>query len=145
MVQLMLKSGINASGMESMMTVMAESAARLSGKIYPLFSPFIGILGAFMTGSNTVSNILFSSFQLNTALTLGLPALLIVVLQVVGGAIGNMICVNNVIAVSATVGLQGVEGKIIRHNAFPSFIYGILVALLVHALISLGFDPVPLQ
>jgi lactate permease len=141
LVQLMLHSGVNGAGLKGMLTEMAEVVAALSGKWYPFFAPFIGVLGAFMSGSNTVSNILFASLQFETATILHMPQVLIVALQVIGGAIGNMVCVNNVVAVCATVGIIGMEGKIIRKNAIPMFIYSILLALIVAIFIYSGFNP----
>lgn len=144
MVQLMLNSGVNGAGIESMLTEMAKAAANISGAAYPFFAPFIGVLGAFMSGSNTVSNILFSSLHFETATILDMPQVLIVALQVIGGAVGNMICVNNVVAACATVGALGSEGKIIRRNAIPTFIYGIAAAIFIAILIYSGFNPLPL-
>ncbi|NQT60785.1 MAG: L-lactate permease [Bacteroidetes bacterium] len=131
MVQLMLNSGDNNAGLPSMLTSMAQAMASIGGSLYILVSPFIGVLGSFMSGSNTVSNILFSSLQYETADILSLPAVLIVALQVVGGGIGNMVCINNIVAVSATVGITGVEGKVIRRNFIPMIIYSIAVGMLV--------------
>lgn len=144
MVQLMLNSGVNAGGLDSMMTAMAKATAGLAGSAYPFISPFIGVLGAFISGSNTVSNVLFASFQFETATILGLPQVLYVALQNVGGAVGNMVCVNNIVAVCATVGCVGVEGKIIRRNAIPCLIYGIGVALVIYILTVIGYNPFPL-
>lgn len=144
LVQLMLNSGTNHAGLDSMLTEMAKAAASISGVTYPFFAPIIGILGAFMSGSNTVSNILFSSLQFETASILNMPQVLIVALQVIGGSIGNMICVNNVVAACATVGALGVEGKLIRRNAIPALIYTIVVAVIVAILIYSGFNPLPL-
>jgi lactate permease len=141
MVQVMLRSAENPLGISGMMRVMAEAAAAVSGRAFLLISPFVGVLGSFMTGSNTVSNILFTSFQYDTALLLALPPLFMVVLQVVGGAVGNMVCVNNIVAVSATVGLEGVEGLIIRRNIIPVLIYALLAAAFVGLMIALGVDP----
>lgn len=141
MVQVMLKSGTTEADLPSMTTAMASAAAGVSGRAFPFFSPFIGILGAFIAGSNTVSNILFASLQYETAVILGMPALLIVSLQVVGGAIGNMICVNNVVAACATVGVLGAEGRIIRRNAVPCFAYAVAVAMIVALLVYAGYDP----
>jgi len=141
MVQLMLNSGINGAGLDSMLTEMAKAVAALAGSAYVFVAPFIGILGAFMSGSNTVSNILFSSLQFETAEILNMSKVLIVALQVIGGGIGNMICVNNVVAVCATVGVIGVEGKIIRRNAIPAFLYAIAVAIVVAILIYNGYNP----
>jgi lactate permease len=144
MVQLMLNSGTNGAGLESMLTEMAGALARISGNAYVFVSPFIGVLGSFMSGSNTVSNILFSSLQFETATILGMSPVLITAMQVIGGGIGNMVCVNNVVAVCATVGVIGMEGKLIRRNAIPMFIYSIAIAVFFAVLIYSGFDPMQL-
>ena len=145
MVQLMLNSYVNNAGLDSMLTMMAKSIAVVAGGAYPFFSPFIGVLGAFVSGSNTVSNILFSSLQFETASILHMPEVLIITLQVIGGSIGNMVCVTNVVAVCATVGAIGVEGKLIRRNAIPMFIYGIVVAIIISILIYSKYNPLPLS
>jgi len=144
MVQLMLNSGVNGAGLDSMLTEMAKALAGAAGKGYVFVAPFIGVLGAFMSGSNTVSNILFSSLQFETATILELPQVLIVTLQVIGGGIGNMVCINNVVAVAATVGVIGMEGKLIRRNAIPMVIYSLAAALIVALLIMSGVNPLPL-
>ncbi|MFZ5942687.1 MAG: L-lactate permease [Bacillota bacterium] len=141
LVQLMLKSGVNNAGLDSMMTEMAKAAARIVGNSWPFVSPFIGVLGTFMSGSNTVSNILFSAFQYDVAIQLAMPPVLIVALQVVGGAVGNMICVNNVVAACATVGTIGVEGKLIRRNAFPCIIYTVAAGIVLAIFIYSGYIP----
>lgn len=132
MVQVMLNSGNNTSGITSMTVSMSSAAARLFQGVWPIFAPFIGILGAFMSGSNTTSNILFSGFQYNVADQVGLSKLMIVGLQVVGGAAGNMICVHNVVAACTTVGVLGKEGRIIRTNAIPAFIYAIVASIVAY-------------
>jgi len=141
MVQLILNSGVNASGMESMLTTMAGATANISGAAYPLFAAMIGILGSFMSGSATVSNILFMSFQFETASILDFPQILILSMQGIGAGIGNMICINNIVAVTATVGCIGAEGNIIRINALPAFIYYVFITLLLGTLIYSGFSP----
>jgi lactate permease len=84
-------------------------------------------LGSFITGSNTVSDLLFADFQYGIAETLDLPRQIIVALQAVGGAMGNMVCIHNIVAASATVGLIGVEGLILRRNVLPLLLYGAVV------------------
>ncbi|ABR47042.1 L-lactate transport [Alkaliphilus metalliredigens QYMF] len=140
MVQVMLNSGNNVSGMAGMTVTMSVAAASLFQGVWPLFAPFIGILGAFMSGSNTTSNILFSAFQYNVADQIGVSRLVILGLQVVGGAAGNMICVHNVVAACTTVGVLGKEGEIIKINAIPAFIYAIVTGLFAYAVILL-FGP----
>ncbi len=73
----------------------------------------------------------FSSFQFNTANLLQLSPLLVLTLQLVGSAVGNMICVNNIVAVSATVGISGVEGRIIKRNLIPVLFYSLLAVVVV--------------
>ena len=135
---------VAAAVQDSMLLVMAKALAALAGKAYIIIAPFIGVLGAFMSGSNTVSNTLFSSLQFETANLIGLPAVFIVALQNCGGAIGNMVCVNNVVAACATTGTNGNEGKIIRTNALPMVLFSILAVVVVLICISIVGDPVPL-
>ena len=81
--------------------------------------PAIGALGAFVAGSNTISNMMFSLFQFGMAQKMAASESVIVALQAIGGAAGNMICVHNVVAASATVGLLGKEGLVIRKTLIP--------------------------
>lgn len=141
MVQLMLNSGVNANGMDSMLSTMAGATANLSGNAYPFFATIIGMLGSFMSGSATVSNILFMSFQYETATILDFSQILILSMQGIGAGIGNMICINNIVAVTATVGCLGAEGKMIRINALPAFIYYLFITLILGILIYSGFSP----
>ena len=138
LVQLMLYTKDNPLELSGMMTQMANTLTGFFGPVYPVISPFIGILGAFVSGSNTVSNMLFASMQFESATMLALPPVVIVALQCVGGSIGNMICVNNIIAVCATVGIKGVEGKIIRRNSIPMLIYAVLIIIIAYILIATG-------
>jgi len=134
LVQILRYSGSNVAsddGMKSMIFYMAEALAKAGKGLYMIFSPLIGILGAFVSGSNTVSNTLFTNLQYQTASTLNMSTIMIVAMQIIGGAIGNMICVNNVVAVCATVGTPGKEGKIIRINLIPTIIYTIVVILVM--------------
>ena len=132
MVQVMLNSGNNTSGMMGMMIALSGAAADMFKGVWPIFAPFIGILGAFMSGSNTVSNVLFTSFQYGVADQIGLSKLVIVGLQVAGGAAGNMICVHNVVAACTTVGVLGKEGEVIRRNAIPAFVYALGAGIIAY-------------
>ncbi|CAN5586491.1 L-lactate permease [soil metagenome] len=115
--------GFNATGLTSMPLTLAEAAAAGAGAAWPLFAPWIGALGAFAAGSNTVSNLMFSLFQFATAERIGVAPLVTVAAQAVGGAAGNMITVHNVVAASATVGLLGQEGVLIRKTIIPMIYY----------------------
>jgi len=126
LVQVMMNSNLNNSGLPGMLTQIASRLAAGTGPVYPLVAPFIGILGAFVSGSCTVSCVMFGSLQFQTALLLKLSPLVIVSLQVAGGAIGNMFCINNVIAVASTTGIAGSEGKIMTMNMLPALFYALL-------------------
>ena len=140
LVQLMLNSSDNTLGLESMMTVMAIAMAYVGGQAFPVISPYIGVLGAFISGSCTVSNMLFNSLQIQAGDMVGMSPVAISSLQVTGAAIGNMICVNNVVAATATVGAVGVEGKIIRRNMVPVIIYSTIATIFASIFIYSGAD-----
>ena len=127
----------------SMLYAMARALADLFKNTYFLIAPLIGVLGAFMSGSCTVSNTLFASLQFETATLVGLSQVFIVALQSMGGAIGNMICVNNIVSVCATTGTNGNEGKIIRTNIGPCLMYACIVAIIVGVLLGIGVNPMP--
>lgn len=130
MVQVFLNSEQGAAGLDKMPTVLAEGVASIAGNAWPAFAPLIGGLGAFVAGSNTVSNMTFALFQFGVAQRIGADELWVVALQAVGGAAGNVICVHNVVAACAVVGLIGREGDVIRITA-GVFVYYILVASLL--------------
>ena len=129
LVQIFVYSGNNFTGWESILILVANYLAHLFGHFFVLISPFIGLLGSFIAGSNTVSNILFGPFQLQTAKVIG-GVMLILALQAVGGAIGNMIAVHNIVAASATVGLVGQEGRIMRYTIIPALVYALIAGLI---------------
>ncbi|UNC91789.1 L-lactate permease [Candidatus Contubernalis alkaliaceticus] len=130
MVQVMVMSDVNNSGLDSMMLVMSKTASLTFRDLWPLVSPFIGALGTFISGSSTVSNILFGSFQYQVANELNISRLITAGLQGTGSSIGNMISIHNIVAVLATVGISGVEGEIIKKNFLPAFIYAFLVGII---------------
>ena len=127
LVQIFKNSTINPLAYDSMPLSMAKAVALVAGGSWPFFAPFIGALGSFITGSNTVSDLLFAEFQYGLATTLDLPHQIIVALQAVGGAMGNMVCIHNIVAASATVGLVGMEGLILKRNVIPLILYGTVV------------------
>ena len=137
LVQIMKFSDINTSGLHNMMTIMAEKVAATGKFLFVLISPVIGILGSFISGSNAVSNLLFTNLQFETAANLGLSQVLITASQIVGCAVGNIICINNIVAACATVGISGKEGRIIRINIVPTLIYTVVIAAFFAVLILL--------
>lgn len=143
MVQVFINSGsadMSAPGaMASMPIVLAQSAAEWFSGAWPNVSPWVGALGAFIAGSNTVSNMMFSYFQFSTATQIGLgvdAASVVVALQAIGGAAGNMISVHNVVAAAAVVGLLNREGEVIRKTLVPMVFYVIQAGFIGQALIS---------
>ena len=128
-VQIMLQSGA-ATGTDSMLIVLSEGMAGVAGGVYPFFAAFVGAFGAFLAGSNTVSDILFGTFQYGVAEQIGTPRTIMLGAQAVGGAIGNLIAVHNVVAALAVVGLVGEEGRVIRLELIPLLYYGTATGLL---------------
>ncbi len=130
MVRVFIDSGVNAAELASMPLVLAEAVAAAVGTTWPFFAPTIGAMGAFVAGSNTVSDFMFSLFQYGVADRIGAPHVVILGLQALGGAAGNMIAVHNVVAASATVGLVGCEGALIRKTILPMIYYVVFAGLL---------------
>lgn len=130
LVEIMKQSGYNDQGYSAMPLAMAEFMADLAGRSWPLFAAYVGALGSFIAGSCTVSNLMFAEFQYGLASGIGASREIILALQAVGGAMGNMSCVHNVVAASATVGLVGMEGLIIRRTLVPLLLYGLAAGLM---------------
>lgn len=126
MVQVFLNSDHGVANYESMPYVLANVISDMAGNAWPLFAPALGGLGAAVAGSNTNSNMMFALFQFNVGQRLAVDPGWMIALQAVGGAAGNMICVHNVVAASAVVGLIGREGDVIRKTFLP-FCYYILL------------------
>jgi len=135
MVQVFINSGGGAVGYEKMPIVLADGVAALAGSSWPIFAPFIGGLGAFVAGSNTVSNMMFSLFQFGMGERIGVDPTWIVALQAVGGAAGNMICVHNVVAASAVAGMIGMEGVVLRKTSVTFFYYALLPGAVGYAVV----------
>jgi lactate permease len=130
MVRVYINSGVNGADLVSMPLVMAEWVAVNVGQVWPLFAGVTGALGAFIAGSNTVSNLMFSAFQFGVADRLLMSGALIVALQAVGAAAGNMVAIHNVVAASATVGLLGREGATLRRTILPTAYYLLVIGIL---------------
>ncbi|QRN83108.1 L-lactate permease [Chloroflexota bacterium] len=125
---LVVKSGVNSSlgilGMVGLASVMLHSGMTyllaqglsegISRAVYPAIAPFIGALGAFITGSNNNSNVLFAALQMNAAQLLNLSIPLILGAQSAGGALGSVLAPAKVIVGCSTVGLAGQEGSVMR-------------------------------
>lgn len=119
-----------------MIEELALLAATTAGAAWPLFAPFVGVLGTFVTGSATASNVLFSDFQLATARTLGLDPLPLLGAQGFGAAVGNIVCPHNIVAAAATVQLAGQEGAVLRRTIGVALGYALLGGLLARFVFS---------
>ena len=144
LVSILKGSGVNTAGpdgaaLPSMPMAMAMFASDVAGGIWPMLAAVVGGLGAFITGSATVSDMLFGNFQWDMGGLLNYPALgkyIIVAAQGVGGAAGNMICIHNIVAVCAVLGMIGKEGIILRRTIWPFLLYCLVVGTVCSYLIS---------
>ncbi|HBY94128.1 MAG TPA: L-lactate permease [Chloroflexi bacterium] len=97
-----------------MISILAQGLATAFGSSLPLISPIVGALGAFMTGSNTNSNVLFGALQQELAALLGYSAPIILAAQTAGAAMGSNISPTKLIVGASTAGLAGDEGIVLR-------------------------------
>jgi lactate permease len=134
-----LKSSVGILTMMAMATTMQNAGmvsqlsttmAQVSGRFYPLVTPFIGALGAFMTGSNTNSNVLFGAFQQQVALTLSLNVPLILAIHNAGAAVGSVFAPAKIIVGCSTVGLEGQESDALRHTTRFGLIIIVILAVI---------------
>src|SRR5256712_444310 len=94
--------------------LLARGLTRLVGPLFPFLSPFLGMLGTIITGNNTNSNVLFGVLQRDAARLLQLDPVRMAALQTAGGALGSMVAPAKVVLATATTGLAGQEGRVIR-------------------------------
>ena len=110
-----------------MTTLLGEAIARATGPAFPLLSPYIGVLGTFMTGGNTNSNAMFGALQVGTAQALGIGLVTIAATHSIGASFGSAIAMSKVMSGTVLVGLSGKERDVLV-KAIP---YCILVVLTV--------------
>jgi lactate permease len=103
--------------------LLADGLAGVAGPAFPLVAPFIGALGAFMTGSNTNSNVVFGGMQQHVATLIGISPLIILAAQTAGGAVGSMFAPAKVIVGCSTAELGGQEGPVL----WATMRYGITI------------------
>ena len=106
----------------AMTQILAEALSAGTGPVFPFLSPFIGAFGAFMTGSNTNSNVVFGQLQQETAMALGVSITIILAAQTAGGAIGSLFAPAKVIVGCSTV--KGAQDSQVLKKAT---IYGLLI------------------
>jgi lactate permease len=137
MTQVMIQSATNLAGAPGMMEALSRVVARTAGEGLPAVAPWIGALGAFMTGSNTSSNILFSVLQHDAAADVGVSRTIAVALQNVGGGVGNMLAVLNIAAICGVIRMSGMEGAILRKALVPTVILALSAGVAGMVLVSL--------
>nr|WP_199064961.1 lactate permease LctP family transporter [Chromobacterium sp. ASV5] len=122
----------NYSGMSSTLALCLAN----TGQAFPFFSPFLGWLGVFLTGSDTSSNALFAALQATTAHQLGVSDVLLVAANTTGGVTGKMISPQSIAVACAAVGLIGKEADLFRFTLKHSLIFcsfiGALTWLMAH-------------
>lgn len=117
-VQLFIFSQVD--GGESMPQIIATNISNAAGPSWPLFAPVVGALGSFVAGSGTVSNLIFTSVQYDVAIAAGFSVPLILTLQGLGAAAGNMIALHNVVAAATIAGVdQNRSYEIIKKTIKP--------------------------
>ncbi len=110
--------------------VLAVGLGSVAGPLYPFVAPYIGLLGAFMTGSNTNSNVVFAPLQQQAAVLLGMNVLVILAAQTTGGSLGSMLAPAKLIVGSSTAGLAGQEGQVLKKTLGPGLIITGVVGVL---------------
>jgi lactate permease len=123
-VTLMMMGGEN-----SPVTVIGSSLADYLGNVWPFVASFLGALGAFFSGSATISNLTFGGIQNSIAISAGFDKTTILALQSVGAAMGNMISINNIVAVASVLALGNVEGYILKKTIWALLVYGMVAAM----------------
>ncbi|MCE9677705.1 L-lactate permease [Shewanella sp. AS1] len=126
MVKIFLNSGANESGLQSMPVALAEMLASSMGAIWHWVAPIVGIFGAFLSGSATFSNMMFSGLQYSVADNIGMNHAIVLALQGIGANAGNMMCVMNVVAAATVVGMAGRESEIIRKTMPIAIAYALV-------------------
>jgi lactate permease len=146
-LQRVLPASVSIAAMVAMAVIMENSgmterlarglAEGMRG-VYPLVAPWIGALGAFMTGSNTNSNVVFGALQMRTAELLGYRVALILAAQTSGASLGSIVAPAKVVVGASTVGLVGREGDVLRRLVGYACLLILFISLLTLLVAGLG-------
>lgn len=117
----------NYSGLSSTLAL----ALAHTGKAFTFFSPFLGWVGVFLTGSDTSSNALFAALQATTAQQIGVPEVLLVAANTSGGVTGKMISPQSIAIACAAVGLVGKESDLFRFTVKHSIIFTVMMGAII--------------
>ncbi|MDC2943870.1 L-lactate permease [Bacillus thuringiensis] len=118
----------NYSGLSSTLAL----ALAGTGGLFPFFSPFLGWMGVFLTGSDTSANALFSNLQAITAQQVGVSEVLLVAANTTGGVTGKMISPQSIAIACAAVGLAGKESDLFRFTVKHSLFFVIIVGIMTY-------------
>jgi len=138
-VRRVMSSSVSIVSMVSMAVIMqhagmterlARGLAEGVGSFFPFTAPWIGALGAFMTGSNTNSNVVFGALQLRTAELLGFSIAIILASQTAGAALFSMLAPTKVVVGASTAGMAGKEGDVMRKLIVYAGLLVILIGVL---------------
>jgi lactate permease len=147
MVTRVMSSSVSIASMVVMAVIMQSSGmtdtlarglANSMGWAYPIIAPWIGALGAFMTGSNTNSNVVFGALQLRTAQLLGYSAAIILGAQTAGAALASILAPTKIVVGASTAGMAGREGDVLRK--LLAYTGVLLVLISIFAMLSVWFD-----
>ncbi len=114
--------------------LIGNSLAAASGDWWPFFAAYLGALGSFFAGSCTISNLTFGPIQDTITTQMALDRTTILALQSVGGAMGNMVAIHNIVAVCSVLGLRDAEGAILKKTVGPMLLYGAIAAAMAAVL-----------
>ncbi|HKE21019.1 MAG TPA: L-lactate permease [Bryobacteraceae bacterium] len=124
MVQLMTLGGDQAQT-----KIIGRQFAAVMGRSWPFFAPALGALGAFFSGSATVSNLTFAGIQESIAHTIGFERTSILALQSIGAAMGTIVSISNIVAVCSILGLVNQEGFILKRAGLALVVYGLVAGV----------------
>ena len=122
-VSLLMVGGERASTI-----ILGDALASVTGGAWKYFAPFLGALGSFFSGSTTISNLTFGGIQASIAQDIGMDPGTLLALQSAGAAMGNPICIHNIVAACAVLAIANVEGEILKQAFPPVILYGITLA-----------------
>jgi lactate permease len=138
-IQKVMSSSVSIASMVTMAVIMENSGmtdtlarglAEGMGRAFPLIAPWIGALGAFMTGSNTNSNVVFGALQMRTAELLGYSVAIILAAQTAGAALASIMAPTKVVVGTSTAGMAGHEGDVMRKLLGYAGLLVLLISLL---------------
>jgi lactate permease len=122
-----------------MTQLLARGLTQVTGSIFPLVSPLVGMLGTFTTGSNNNSNVLLAPLQKNVALLLKLDPRLLISGQTAGGSLGSMMAPAKIVVGCGTVGIIGRDGEVLKRTLPFGLVIGLGIGLLTLLLVVVKY------